>query len=331
MRSYMKNQLLLSVIVPAYNCEDTIENTIKSILAQNIQDMEILVINDGSKDKTSSIVCNLSKRDSRIKLFNNANHGVSYSRNFGIEVASGKYLTFVDSDDFLEKDVFSKAIDIFNTQKIELVIFSMKFLYQKNGNFIEKKWNENQFMNKKELLNNYELLYNFNMLSPCWNKIYITDLCKKIKFNESISTYEDYLFVTEYLKLINNLYILKDAYYIYNIFDKESLSKKYKKNIKNEIYALIDCLNNNHKVLGLDNLSFLSNQYMFYIYMIYLNSVRKEDAIKEIKSLNKENKIKEIISKYNVNLLFKYKVFVFLIKHKFNILLYIMLKLKTYN
>jgi glycosyltransferase len=103
------NNILISVIVPVYNAERFLSKCIESILDQTFKDFELLLINDGSKDKSLDI-CNeyFEKFPNKIKIFNNKNMGCSATRNFGIEHSQGNYLLFIDSDDWIEKDMLEK-------------------------------------------------------------------------------------------------------------------------------------------------------------------------------------------------------------------------------
>ena len=96
---------LVSVIVPAFNRENTIERCLDSILAQGYENLELILIDDGSQDRTGPICDLYEKKDSRVIVFHNENHGVSYSRNEGIRHASGKYLVFVDSESVLFREL----------------------------------------------------------------------------------------------------------------------------------------------------------------------------------------------------------------------------------
>ena len=101
---------LVSVVIPAYNAEKSIKHTLESLLNQSYTNIEIVVVNDGSADKTEDICKEIEKKDNRVKLISIDNGGVSNARNVGIENCSGKYLTFVDSDDLAEIDFIRHLI-----------------------------------------------------------------------------------------------------------------------------------------------------------------------------------------------------------------------------
>ena len=107
----MKEIPKVSVIVPVYNTGEYVEIAINSIIGQTLRDIEILVINDGSTDKSPEIINKLSLQDNRIKVFSQDNQGLSCSRNAGILQAEGEYLYFMDSDDYLEPDALERCYD----------------------------------------------------------------------------------------------------------------------------------------------------------------------------------------------------------------------------
>ena len=102
------NEELISIIVPVYNVEAYIHQCIKSIIEQSYKNLEIILVDDGSKDKSGKICDDYARKDKRIKVIHKKNGGLSDSRNAGITVATGKYIAFVDSDDWIEKNMYEK-------------------------------------------------------------------------------------------------------------------------------------------------------------------------------------------------------------------------------
>lgn len=118
----LKGSPLVSVIVPVYNRKTTIFRCLDSILKQSYRNFEVLVIDDGSDDGTSDICRSVSKTDARIKLFSQDNHGVSYSRNRGIAAATGKYVVFIDSDDYVNAQYVEGLVCSAEREKVNLTI-----------------------------------------------------------------------------------------------------------------------------------------------------------------------------------------------------------------
>ena len=115
----------ISVIVPCYNVEKYLDDCLKSLLNQSFKDFEIICINDGSKDSTLEILKKYEKSDKRIKVINQSNHGVSVARNAGVENSSGEYLTFIDSDDWVNANYLEKLYRSITSNNCEIAVSSM--------------------------------------------------------------------------------------------------------------------------------------------------------------------------------------------------------------
>ena len=114
---------LVSVIVPIYNVEDYLLTCIKSILNQTYTNIEVILVNDGSTDKSLDICKKIIRNDSRVRLISKKNGGLSEARNFGIDEALGEYYLFVDSDDYIKEDMIEKMVIAMNKERnIDLVI-----------------------------------------------------------------------------------------------------------------------------------------------------------------------------------------------------------------
>lgn len=126
------NRLKISVIIPVYNTETYVEEAVRSIMNQTLRDIEIIIINDGSTDNSLSIIEKLAREDSRIHYFSQANQGQSVARNIGIEKASGKYLYFMDSDDFLHEDALEQCYLKSEELKTDFILFNAQVLNKEN-------------------------------------------------------------------------------------------------------------------------------------------------------------------------------------------------------
>ncbi len=188
----MKN---VSIIIPAYNAEKYIEKCLDSLLSQTLKEIEIIVINDGSKDNTESIIKSYS--DKRIKYYKNTNHGIGYTRNFGIDKATGKYIMFLDSDDYVEKNICEELYNKAEKDNLDLVICDFYKEYD-NGN---KETIKTSSFKNSTLKDNPDIITEF--LSP-WGKLYKRELIKdnNIRFVENLK-YEDAPFVIEALDRAN--------------------------------------------------------------------------------------------------------------------------------
>ena len=178
----------ISVIIPVYNGEKYIRKCLDSVINQTKKEIEIVVVNDGSADNTESII--KEYKDKRIKYFKNTNHGIGYSRNFGVSKSSGKYIMFLDSDDYIDKDECKLLYEKCLEDDLDISICDFYKVY--NNNLIEVNLGD---FKSSSLKDNPDIITEF--LNP-WGKLYnkkiLTD--NKIKFVENLK-YEDAPFVIE--------------------------------------------------------------------------------------------------------------------------------------
>ena len=181
----------ISIIVPIYNAEKYLNKCIKSLINQTKEELEFILVNDGSTDSSEEII--KTYKDKRIKYFKNKNQGIGKTRNFGIEKATGKYIMFLDSDDYLREDACQILYEKAETEKLDLVICDFYRVEEEND--FQEKIIIPEFKNTT-LKENKNLLLDVN-LAP-WNKLYKASLLKKnkIKFVEDLK-YEDAPFVVE--------------------------------------------------------------------------------------------------------------------------------------
>ena len=157
---------LISIIVPVYNVEKYISKCIESLINQTYNNIEIIIINDGSVDKTKTICEQFAHKDGRIILINTENKGVSHARNIGIKKAKGDYIGFVDSDDFIEKEMYEKLIYNARENNAEICACDWTNLvdYEKGRGTITI------IDNKENIVNS--LFYNNNINGYMCNKLY---------------------------------------------------------------------------------------------------------------------------------------------------------------
>ncbi|MDR0833738.1 MAG: glycosyltransferase family 2 protein [Candidatus Symbiothrix sp.] len=215
---------LASIIIPVYNAEKDLPRCLDSILNQTMNDFELFLINDGSKDSSAAICRQYEQIDDRIRFFDQINQGVSVARNVGLDNALGEYIVFVDSDDWLEPEFISAYIDSQQVQPVDLV-------YQ---GFI----NEFQENSIKQLLplkidspvtETLLVVETQNCLGGACNKLFKRSIIENyhIRFNPAISYGEDKIFALEYCQYISSISLLDTAYYHYNRSTEDSLSKKH--------------------------------------------------------------------------------------------------------
>ena len=202
----------ISIIVPVYNAEEYLKKCLDSLVNQTKKELEFILINDGSTDKSEEII--KTYKDKRIKYFKNKNQGIGKTRNFGIEKSSGKYLMFLDSDDYFSNDACEILYKEAEKEKADLIVFD--YYRVEKGNLNEVKI---ESFNATNIKDDPNLLLKVN-LGPC-NKIYKTDLLKNngIKFEESLK-YEDTLFVVKAIYNAQKIIKLNRFLHYYMIHEK---------------------------------------------------------------------------------------------------------------
>lgn len=242
----------ISVIVPVYNVEKYLCSCIDSILAQTFTDFELLLIDDGSKDKSGEICDEYAKRDCRVKVFHKENGGVSSARNLGIDESKGEYLFFVDSDDIISSSYIEMFVNYIKKNDSVCVVckYTNRLSLLKNQiNSIKTKE-----MTSSEFLD--EIWISEGKLDGyLWNKMFkrkiLIDL--NIRFDEKVSIWEDMLFVVEYFVNISTVIFVDAVLYYYR--DTMNSAVKQHGTLK-KIEKIFVCL----KMLRLDNDSILYRQ-----------------------------------------------------------------------
>jgi len=221
-----ENQHLISIIVPVYNVEKYIYKTLDSILFQTYNNLEIILINDGSTDNSGNICDEYSEKDKRIKVIHKQNGGVSSARNLGIDNATGEWITFIDSDDIIDKCMIEKLFKIAEKENTKISASAHKY---------QTKDNEIKFVvleNKTIRLNNTKVLEyiirnDVDFGSSHHGKLFHRDVVKDFYFNTELNHGEDYLFVIEVIATYaKDIAYIPDALYYY-VFRPNSASKSF--------------------------------------------------------------------------------------------------------
>ena len=216
------NNALLSIIVPIYNKEDYLRQCLDSIINQSYTNFEVLLVNDGSTDSSGIICQEYSERDSRFRYIEKKNGGVSSARNLGLELSEGAYITFIDSDDWIEFNYLEVLYNALRENNTDVAISSYKSYYL-DGNFYLRVYSnqEEEFLrigkrNRDVFLEEFPKLGKLNHDFHCIaSKLFKRELLESQKFDESINYGEDlYFFFNLYLKIQSIIYV-KEATYIY--------------------------------------------------------------------------------------------------------------------
>lgn len=202
----------LSIIIPIYNVEKYLERCLKQLSSQLVQDIEVILINDGSSDGCGEICQKYADRYEEIKYVSQENGGVSRARNRGIDIAAGEYITFIDPDDTISETYIERILHEIKTQP-DLMILK----YQKIIDGITKDGPYNNWDNGICDLAYLKKAIGYLFLNEVWNKVFRTVIIKKnqIHFNGGMKIAEDICFVLDYVDCIENAKVAKGIYYYY--------------------------------------------------------------------------------------------------------------------
>lgn len=206
---------LVSIIVPVYNGEKVIERCIRSLVGQTYENIEIIVLNDGSKDHTMQILNKYEKLDSRVRVIDKPNSGVSDTRNQGLQLATGDYVQFVDSDDWLPNDATQQLVAGMQ-QNCEMVICDYNRVVD-NNIIVKGHIPEEGPISRTEFalyMMKAPANYYYGVL---WNKMFRMDIIRKneLDFPQEIDWCEDLRFNLEYLQYVKQVYVLQKPLYYY--------------------------------------------------------------------------------------------------------------------
>lgn len=224
---------MVSVIVPAYNSETYLTDCIESILMQSYRELEIIIVDDGSNEKTANLCDDLANKDKRITVIHKANGGVSSARNAGIEVAHGEYIVFVDADDTLDNNIVYEAVMKSEKRKLSYWGYNIIGRSSQCGNVPDLDLN----LDRNELIAN--ALFTLNRgytigtyFRAVWGKLFETEIIKKhdIRFPENLYLGEDAFFLIEYLMYVNGINVICRNGYNYRI-SQTSAVRRYKEDI----------------------------------------------------------------------------------------------------
>ncbi|HEM8303428.1 glycosyltransferase family 2 protein [Providencia stuartii] len=220
---YKSLDILVSIIVPAYNVEKYITKCLASIFEQTYKNIEVIIINDGSTDNTYKIVNSCIKNEKRARVLNTPNSGVSSARNRGIKESIGEYIVFVDGDDYLANDFVSYMLELITNSDAD-------FCFSKNC--YTRKIEQQVKKEKIEILNTEEaisLLLSPNVVVGCWNKIYKRSLIesKKIFFSEDLFYGEGLTFIINIAQSCQRICVGNKKVYYYRKNNETSATTKF--------------------------------------------------------------------------------------------------------
>lgn len=322
---------LITIIVPVYNVEKYLNECIDSLINQTYQNLEIILVDDGSKDKSGKICDKYRDLDNRIKVIHKQNEGLGYARNTGLKYAKGKYVTFIDSDDRADEDLIEKLQKGIHDTNSDTCIGGFKRITEQGIITYKEKYEETIF-DGSDVYN--ELFARMLGSAPnkhdairmsVWNVLYSIDIIKeyKIEFpSERVFISEDIIWDSEYYKYSNRAVVIDSIAYNYRI-TPGSLTKKYKPDMLEKICFLYNEMN---KRLDNDNNKIMRLQRQFFVNLRTCikqekNSISKksdQEIIMAISKIVNHNVVCSVSEEYlRIIKQSKQKAFVWAIRNKY--------------
>lgn len=305
----------ISVIVPVYNVEQYLSRCIDSVLAQTFTDFELLLIDDGSKDNSGIICDEYAGKDKRIRVFHKENGGVSSARNLGLDVACCEWITFIDSDDYVEDNFLE---ELFQSTNSDLKIGG----YTTFGEKASKENYKTSVINKDKIGICLSKCLNDYIFRVPWAKLFRLSIINnsRLRFDSRMKIGEDTIFVQQYLCFCKSLSFINTT--SYNYFS-QNVQKKYQLS-KSDLFYSLEIIQNAYNRLT-EQLSFTNKDYIDFIYgfmlKLYFNFIGKQHL--------KFHEYKEFkhCFQYKMNVLSPYvqkrKFIYILLKHKYYLFAYI--------
>ena len=299
----------ISIIVPIYNVENYISKCLDSVKKQTLNDFECLLIDDGTKDNSIEVAKEVTKDDNRFVYFRKENGGLSDARNFGLEKATGEYVFFLDSDDYIKEDLLEKAYAMAKKHDSDITCFDIVYVYDDHTDINAINMKEVDSFN-----DNKELIYINHSAN---NKIFRRSFLEGKTFIKGL-WYEDMATVPVWVGKANNVSYVNEALYFYV---QRSGSISHSEDPR--IFDVYKSINNLKKELNLDN----KHVYNFYYYdclimtTLRIRDLSNKDTRKEYYKTNVD-KLNENCPEWYMwtkdkNPSFKQKVLFYLLKHEY--------------
>lgn len=281
----------ISVIIPVYNCEDYIERCIESICLQDLEDVEIIIINDGSTDSSQAIIDSLTNQYKNIISIRTKNYGVSNARNVGIEKSKGEYLFFVDADDYLQINSLENMYKLAKESNASLVFGGLDIY---NKNVLKEVPN----INKKRLKEQEvicEILTN-NIPRTACGILFKGDIIRKnlLRFKKELVYGEDFLFTLFFISYSDVILVLDSLFYIVEkransasrLHDLEHIKKVI--SLEKELEAYIGTYNNKPQLINAFRY-FIKSEIVLSIEKIIMSNTNINNKIKHIRLVKTSN------------------------------------------
>ena len=227
----------LSIVIPVYNGEKYIRQCYEGIASQSFTDWEAIFVDDGSKDGTAQILDELAGADSRVSVIHKANGGTATARNAGLDISSGKYITFLDCDDEIKRDMYEKMVELMNSTQADMGTCGFYFKLEKEcggtseTTYLEEKYYpDNVYRSREEIKEHLVDMWDSDLLSNVWNKLYRMDLIreKNLRYRDGHVYTEDRVFNRQFIENCDSMAFTSECLYYYVRERVGSTTEKYR-------------------------------------------------------------------------------------------------------
>lgn len=260
----------ISVIVPIYNVEGYLEECVKSLLRQDINEYEILLVNDGSVDRSGEIALELSSRNANVRYLEKKNGGLSDARNYGLKHAQGKYVLFIDSDDFIKENCLGTLLSKIEDEQLDILVFNYVIYFN------DSRQNEVKCM-KNSSVEEY-ILGSTNAVNKLIRRSLLID--NEFEFPKGI-WYEDLAVIPGLVKYTNKIGYINEAYYFYRMREQSIMRQKEYDPRFMDIIKSLDILQLDLKDDYPFELEYLAILHVMYGSSLRLLKVRHYDETRE--------------------------------------------------
>ena len=317
---------LISIIVPVYNVEQYLEKCVDSIINQTYKNLEIILVDDGATDSSSKLCDKLAKIDNRIKVYHKENGGLSDARNYGVERATGDYIGFVDSDDYIDAEMYEKLYEAIKKENVDVAECNLKIIYP---NRVELFTEQNYYnvCTKQEYLEEYLKIE--KIFGSACVRLIKSNIAKKLKFPVG-KLYEDTYYAYDLINVADSYVIMEAPYYNYLMRENSITNARFNP----RIFDLIEIVEEFHNIVyeNYPELEEAADYRKMYAYFSVLNSILLEEEFKnnsfypQIVNYFKENHIKLLRNKYITR---NRKLSILLIKININLYRRVLMKYKA--
>ncbi|WP_022778688.1 glycosyltransferase [Butyrivibrio sp. AE3009] len=227
----------LSIVIPVFNGEKYVQMCYEGIASQSFKDWEAIFVDDGSKDNSPAILDKIAEQDERVAVIHKENGGTATARNAGLNVATGKYITFLDCDDEIKEDMYEKMVSLMNSTQADMGVCGFYYKLEKENNgesettYLEEKYYPSSvYKTPEEIKEHLVDMWDSDLLSNVWNKLYRMDLIREenLRYRDGHVYTEDRVFNRQFIENCNSIAFTNECLYYYVRERVGSTTEKYR-------------------------------------------------------------------------------------------------------